>query len=127
MKYSETDMPDVDRSKPLIRDREDLKKIQTPDFDTVGRFAQVTIAYGDVREACRNGLAPTTSSTLSLAIGDALATGGPTGKRVEFLLQEVLRELNTSGAKITDPSLTTWVVSGKEAVEKLREQVQNVE
>jgi uroporphyrinogen-III decarboxylase len=41
MKYSETDMPDVDRSKPLIRDREDLKKIQTPDFDTVGRFAQV--------------------------------------------------------------------------------------
>jgi len=61
------------------------------------------------------------------AIGDALDAGGPTGKRVEFLLQEVLRELNTSGAKVTDPALTRWVVAGKEAVEKLREQVQNVE
>jgi len=41
MKYSETDMPDVDRRRPLIRDRDDLKKIRTPDFDVEGRFAQV--------------------------------------------------------------------------------------
>ncbi|MEX1349859.1 MAG: uroporphyrinogen decarboxylase family protein [Desulfobacterales bacterium] len=41
MKYSETDMPDVDRTRPLVRDRDDLKKIRTPDFDTQGRFAHV--------------------------------------------------------------------------------------
>lgn len=41
MKYGETDMPDVDRTRPLIRDRHDLQKIQTPDFDSQGRFAQV--------------------------------------------------------------------------------------
>ena len=41
MKYSETDMPDVDRTRPLIRDRDDLKKICTPDFDNQGRFAHV--------------------------------------------------------------------------------------
>jgi uroporphyrinogen-III decarboxylase len=41
MKYSETDMPDVDRTRPLIRDRDDLKKIRTPDFDSQGRFVQV--------------------------------------------------------------------------------------
>ncbi|MGD8649278.1 MAG: uroporphyrinogen decarboxylase family protein, partial [Desulfobacterales bacterium] len=41
MMYSQTDMPDVDRTCPLIRDRKDLKKIQTPDFDTQGRFAHV--------------------------------------------------------------------------------------
>jgi len=41
MKYSETDMPDVDRTRPLIRDRDDLKKIRTPDFETQGRFAHV--------------------------------------------------------------------------------------
>ena len=41
MKYSETDMPDVDRTRPLIRGRDDLKKIRTPDFDFQGRFAQV--------------------------------------------------------------------------------------
>ena len=39
--YSDTDMPDVDRSRPLIRDRDDLKKIRTPDFDSDGRFAHV--------------------------------------------------------------------------------------
>jgi len=41
IKYSDTDMPDVDRSKPLIRGRDDLKKIRTPDFDRDGRFAHV--------------------------------------------------------------------------------------
>ncbi|MGD8209115.1 MAG: uroporphyrinogen decarboxylase family protein [Desulfobacterales bacterium] len=41
MMYSQTDMPDVDRTCSLIRDRKDLKKIQTPDFDTQGRFAHV--------------------------------------------------------------------------------------
>ncbi len=42
---------------------------------TLSRAAAVTIAYGKVREVCPNGLAPTTSTTLSLAIGDALAVG----------------------------------------------------
>jgi len=41
MKYSGTATPDVDRTRPLIRDRDDLKKIRTPDFDTQGRFAHV--------------------------------------------------------------------------------------
>jgi len=41
IKYSDGDMPDVDRSKPLIRDHDDLKKIKTPNFDTNGRFAHV--------------------------------------------------------------------------------------
>ena len=41
VKYSDTDTPDVDRTKPLIRDRGDLKKIKTPDFDQDGRFSQV--------------------------------------------------------------------------------------
>jgi uroporphyrinogen-III decarboxylase len=39
--YSDTDMPDVDRTKPLIRNRDDLKKIRTPDFDSDGRFRHV--------------------------------------------------------------------------------------
>ncbi len=39
--YSDSGMPDVDRSRPLIRDRDDLKKIKTPDFDSHGRFPNV--------------------------------------------------------------------------------------
>src|SRR3546814_244867 len=42
---------------------------------TLARNATATIAYGKVTEVCPNGLAPTTSTTLSLAIGDALAVG----------------------------------------------------
>ena len=39
----------------------------------LARASRIAIVYGPVIEACRNGLAPTTSTTLTLAIGDALA------------------------------------------------------
>lgn len=42
---------------------------------TLGKCAKFTIAYGKVQEVCPNGLAPTTSTTLSLAIGDGIAVG----------------------------------------------------
>lgn len=42
---------------------------------TLGRSSRVCIAYGKVHEACVNGLAPTTSTTVALALGDALAVG----------------------------------------------------
>lgn len=43
--------------------------------NTLARAATVVIAYGEQAEVCINGLAPTTSTTLALAIGDALAVG----------------------------------------------------
>src|SRR5262245_11652395 len=49
------------------------------------------------------------------------------GKRIEFLLQEIQRELNTTGAKAADVQATAWVLAAKGEVEKLREQVQNIE
>jgi uncharacterized protein (TIGR00255 family) len=61
------------------------------------------------------------------ALAAALRDGAPAGKRVEFLLQEILRELNTTGAKVADVQTSEWVLAGKAEVEKLREQVQNVE
>ena len=48
-------------------------------------------------------------------------------KRIDFVLQEVNRELNTIGSKASDLDVTNLVVAGKADVEKLREQVQNVE
>lgn len=50
MKYSATGMPDVDRTRPLIRDQDDLKKIRTPDFDSQGRFAHVIEANKRFRQ-----------------------------------------------------------------------------
>lgn len=62
-----------------------------------------------------------------VALDAAVREAGPAGKRIEFLLQEVLREINTTGAKTADAEINGWVLTGKAEVEKLREQVQNVE
>lgn len=60
-------------------------------------------------------------------IRHTLAAGGPVGKRLDFLLQEVGREINTVGSKSTDAALTHTVVEMKVLAEQLREQVQNLE
>ena len=56
-----------------------------------------------------------------------LAKGGEVGKRLEFLIQELLREANTLGSKSTSIEMTGISVDMKVAIEQLREQVQNVE
>jgi len=58
---------------------------------------------------------------------DALAGKGEVGRRVEFLLQEVLRETNTIGSKANDGELAGTVIAMKEDVEKLRELAANLE
>ncbi len=49
------------------------------------------------------------------------------GRKLNFLLQEMHREANTIGAKVNDAEVAHWVVEVKEEVEKLREQIQNIE
>jgi uncharacterized protein (TIGR00255 family) len=51
----------------------------------------------------------------------------PVGRRLDFLLQEMAREVNTIGAKSQDAELGHLVVELKSEVERMREQVQNVE
>lgn len=59
--------------------------------------------------------------------GTALADGGPVGKRLGFFLQEMGREVNTLGSKALAATVARRVIAVKEELEKLREQVQNVE
>ena len=56
-----------------------------------------------------------------------LADSAPIGRRLEFLLQEMSREANTLGSKSQDVKLSHLVVDIKSQLEKIREQVQNVE
>ncbi len=53
--------------------------------------------------------------------------GGAAGKRLDFLTQEVFRELNTLGAKCRNAEMTRAVLDAKVLCEQIREQVQNVE
>lgn len=51
----------------------------------------------------------------------------PIGKKLDFLMQEINREVNTIGSKANDLQLTRLVVNMKSELEKIREQVQNLE
>jgi uncharacterized protein (TIGR00255 family) len=61
------------------------------------------------------------------ALGELVARNGPSGKEIEFLLQEINREANTIGAKCPDIQLSQLVIRIKSELEKMREQAQNVE
>ncbi len=58
---------------------------------------------------------------------ELLGNGVSEGRKLNFLLQEMHREANTIGAKASDTQISHWVVEIKEEVEKLREQIQNIE
>lgn len=58
---------------------------------------------------------------------EAIELPEPAGRRLNFLTQEVNRELNTIGSKANDSGIAHLIVKAKEMLEQIREQVQNVE
>ncbi|MDO5602895.1 MAG: YicC/YloC family endoribonuclease [Oscillospiraceae bacterium] len=58
---------------------------------------------------------------------DILALSEPVGRKLDFLTQELNREVNTIGSKCQDIAITRLVVEMKGEIEKIREQIQNVE
>ena len=58
---------------------------------------------------------------------DMLQGDEPVGRKLDFLIQEINRECNTIGSKCSDLTITQDVVNMKAEVEKIREQVQNIE
>ena len=58
---------------------------------------------------------------------DMLYKGGATGRKLDFLIQEFNRETNTIGSKCNDIDISRMVVDMKAEIEKIREQVQNIE
>ncbi len=60
-------------------------------------------------------------------LGEMLQAQGPIGRKLDFLIQEFNREANTIGSKCSDVDLARVVVDLKGEIEKIREQVQNIE
>ena len=58
---------------------------------------------------------------------DLLRKGGAIGRKLDFLVQEFNREANTIGSKVNDIAISGLVVDIKSEIEKIREQVQNIE
>ena len=51
----------------------------------------------------------------------------PVGRKLDFLVQEMNREANTIGSKSNDTEINSWMLDLKAEIEKIREQVQNIE
>lgn len=60
-------------------------------------------------------------------LGETLRGGGDVGKKLDFLIQETFREINTCGNKAQDVEVSRLVVDFKAELERCREQVQNIE
>ncbi len=58
---------------------------------------------------------------------ESIKSGEPVGRKMDFLMQELNREINTMGSKSPDLILSQKVVEAKSEIEKMREQIQNVE
>jgi uncharacterized protein (TIGR00255 family) len=58
---------------------------------------------------------------------DLIDSDEPVGRKLDFLVQELNREVNTIGSKAQDLSITKMVVDLKSEIEKIREQIQNIE
>jgi arabinose-5-phosphate isomerase len=72
----------------------DIIAITANPNSTLGRAARIALAYGKPEEACRNGLAPTTSTTIALALGDALAV---TASEIRQMAPEDFRRYHPGG------------------------------
>jgi uncharacterized protein (TIGR00255 family) len=90
---------------------------------------EAMIAQEIVRAAARSDISEeVTRFRAHLAHWEALADGEePCGRKLDFLLQEMNREVNTIGAKADGLRVSELIINAKAELEKMREQVQNVE
>jgi uncharacterized protein (TIGR00255 family) len=103
---------------------ERISNLLNPDAYDPQRIAQEIVLYTDKTDITEEIVR--LSSHLK-ACEQALTDGSMTGKRLEFLAQEVYREVNTIGSKTPCADITYLVVDMKSELEKVREQSQNLQ
>lgn len=106
MKYSDTDMPDVDRTKPLIRDHDDVYKIRTPDFDLEGRFVQVI----EMNKIFRQLIGNDTEITMRFCAPFSLAANI---RGIEQIIMDIYTDPDFARSlfdRITEELLVPWIL-----------------
>ncbi|MGD8282506.1 MAG: uroporphyrinogen decarboxylase family protein [Desulfobacterales bacterium] len=115
MKYSDTDMPDVDRTKPLIRDHDDLYKIRTPDFDSEGRFVQVI----EMNKIFRQLIGNDTEITMRFCAPFSLAANI---RGIEEIIVDIYTDPDFARSlfdRITEELLVPWILRLKKEFPKV--------
>jgi len=110
------------RIRERVRARIETLLVEAPvDSARIAQEAAVWAAKSDVAEEVAR-LASHTTQFRAL-----LSTGGAVGRQLDFLAQEMHREVNTVASKADDGEMVARVLEGRTLVERIREQVQNVE
>jgi uncharacterized protein (TIGR00255 family) len=109
------------RQRLAARLRELLAGQDAGDSEAYRSEVAVFAERSDIHEECVRGL-----SHLD-AFDKTLAGGGEAGRRLEFIAQELHRELNTINSKANDFEIASQAVAAKTAIDQIKEQVQNVE
>ena len=104
---------------------ERLKKanVEVPDMDD-DRLLREIVYYTDRTDITEE---LTRLSSHFVQLEECLSDVVPVGRKLDFLAQEMFREINTIGSKANDANISSEVVTLKTELEKIREQVQNVE
>ncbi len=113
----------VDEYREKLNDR--LEEILSPGLDFDYNRFNMEVAYFADRSSITEEIIRLYSHIDQLQV--ILKAEGPIGRKLDFLVQEMNREANTIGSKSNDLHITNLVVDLKSELEKIREQVQNIE
>ena len=109
----------------IVKLEERLKELLKTDVIDQTRLAQEVVIYSDkcsIQEELTR-----LNSHIEQFIKTIDTAKGPIGKNIDFLIQEMNREINTIGSKANKLEITQTVVEVKTILEDIREQVQNIE
>lgn len=111
------------RAALLARLRQRLEEVleKFPDEQRLAQEAAILAERADVTEE------KTRLAAHLQYFEEILAQGGAVGRKLDFLVQEMLREVNTVGSKLREVAVAEQVVETKASLERLREQVANLE
>jgi uncharacterized protein (TIGR00255 family) len=109
------------RQRLAARLRDLLAGSDATDAEAFRAEVAVFAERSDIHEECVRGL-----SHLD-AFDRVLEGGGEAGRKLEFIAQELHRELNTINSKANDYEIASLAVAAKTAIDRIKEQVQNVE
>ena len=101
-----------------------VKEILKTDVVDENRIAQEAVIYAD-KTSIEEELTRLNSHIVQFK--ELVNSDGPVGKKLDFMIQEMNRETNTIGSKSSDIQMTNIVIDIKNILEKIREQVQNIE
>lgn len=109
------------RERIRLRIEEHIKEEISPDQTRILQEVGLLAEKGDVTEEFTRLHSHLSQFTQILKLDE------PIGRRLDFIVQEMHREVNTIGSKSNDAKVTEWVIDLKSEIEKMKEQVQNVE